>query len=494
MGPVPPGPPSCLMWRWTQTLLNTRSRKLWAALVVLALAVTLAVRPWSDGGNQSSTKLPAIARPKKDAPWKKALWEKVFVAENALLKRREYLLTDADFLAPLDAKLDDLYFSLRHAPETETEQASFLQTLRDAYLEVQRSPAGISQLEKRIQHVFSHPTLTQDETAASVTADFGIVPGKLAALANSTSASGFAIEKSDLLDAHRLPRSDFVAARLEELARQHPNAREILVRICPLHDEKAAFCEYRYQREQGNNQLVTGLLTVSPPTEKRSPFYREWSHVVHDDQFTRWTTGEYSLHQSLRDQTSNALAGALLEMDVNLVLTIHAPEAQGPPVWRPDNGEIAVRTSGAKWTSIALQHVPRLFPKDWEGYKIAVWPPGEVESSQLAEKASQWEAGSKPESRGETSVVSANGTRYEWRQGADGSRSPSRSQTELVRITPDGRSEVLLHGGAGCHHLALSPDEAWLAFVDHGKGVLVYWLAGSGGGSERAAEGGDAGK
>jgi hypothetical protein len=483
-----PVPPSCLMWRWTQTFLNSGSRKLWAGLVVLALVITLAVRPWSNGENHSSTRLSAIARPEKDAQWKKALWEKVLVAENALLKRREYLLTDPEYLAPLDAKLDELYFSLRHAPETESEQASFLQRLRDAYLEAQRSAEGLRQLEKQVQHVFSRPIITQDDATASITADFGIVPGKLAALANSTSAGSFVIEKSDLLDEHRLPKSDFVGTKLEELARQHPNAREILVRICPLHDAKAAFCEYRYQREQGNNQRVTGLLTVSPPTEKRSPFYREWSHVVHEDQFTRWTRGGYGLHQSLRDQTPNALAGAMLEMDVNLVLTIHAPEAQGPPVWRPDNGEIAVRTSGAKWTSISLQHVPRLFPKDWEGQKIAVWPPGEVESSQLAEKAAQWEAGSKPESRGETSVTTADGTRYEWRQNAAGSR----SQTELVRLAPDGRAEVLLHGGAGCRHLSLSPDETWLAFVDNGHGALVYRLAGAG--SQGVAKDGDTGK
>ncbi|WP_038172463.1 hypothetical protein [Verrucomicrobium sp. BvORR106] len=482
------------MWRWTQSFLNTRSRKLWASLAVLALGITLTLRPWSGTSTPTSTRLPAIARPEKDAPWKKALWEKVLVAENALLQRREYLLTDPEFLAPLDARLDELYFQLRHAPNSEAERASFQKTLQEAYLEAQRSPDGIARLERHLAHIFSHPSISRDDAASSITADYGIVPGKLASPANASSARSFVITKSELLDDHRLPQSSFVAAKLEELARQHPQAREILVRICPLHDEKAAFCEYRYQRELGNNQSMTGLLTVSPPTEKRSHFYREWSHAVHGDQFTRWTQGGYSLHQSLRDQTSNALAGALLEMDVNLVLTIHAPEAQGSPVWRPDSGEIAIRTSGAKWTSIALQHVPRLFPKDWEGHTIAVWPPGEVESSQLAEKASQWEAGSKPESRGETSVVSANGTRYEWRQSAAGSRSPSRSQTELVRITPDGRSEVLLHGGAGCHHPALSPDEAWLAFVDHGKGVLVYRLAESGGGSERAAEGGDTGK
>lgn len=446
------------MWRWMHNLWKSMSRWWLGALAVLAI---VALRSWSGHEGTAPQGLPALDRPARDAPWKQALWGQVLVADNALLHRQEYLLADPDFLDPLDLKLDNLYYRHRHPPQTQAERDEYLAILRSAYLEALHSPDGLQRLEKRVADVFAAPQVTQDQATGTVTADFGVVPGTVA----NGPTNGYVITKSPHLGENRLPKSDLVAGRLKDLAREHPASSEIVVRLCPLHDEQARFCEYHYRRERGNNGTVTGLLTVSPPTDKRSPFYREWTHVVHDDGFDRWILTGYDLHQSLREQTASPLVGAMLEMDVSLVLAIHASDATGTPVWRPDSSEIAIRTVRNKWISTPLQHVPRLFPQQWEGQKMAAWPPGEVDSSGMADRAGQWETAAAPGSRGEAAVSDASGIRYEVRQLA--------GRSELIRTTPNADPVSLLKVADDCRDLALSPDREWLAVRAPKLGVLL---------------------
>lgn len=438
-----------------------------------ACVALVAAGMWKWPGRQEPPAVPAprIEFPAPDAPWKQALWQQVLVPEAALLRREEHLIRDASFLAPLNQVLDEKYLELGHAPESGAEKAAFLKTLRESYSAATQGPEGMKALEKLIGQRFRSPAISLDPETQSVTADYGVIPGTL----GWTTENGHTLTASPLLDESRHPQSPLVAGMLEALVKQHTGAREIVARLCPLQDRQQRFYEYRYLRRSEEGHPGTGILTVSPARDKSSPFYTEWSHWIQHDRFDRWSKQGYKLHQSLREQTAHPLAGALLEMDARLGLVIHAEETTGPPVWRQDSLEVAIQIQGHGWVSSYFDQVPRLLPQSWQGEPLAVWPASQVENRNLVTKVDGWKADVREGQSGETSVETRDGIRYEWRPAPAGSS----SQTELVRIKSDGRAEVLLHGGAGCHHLALSPDDAWLAFVDNGQGVLVYWLGGA---------------
>lgn len=443
-----------------------------AACMVLAGA---GIWKWQGKQEPTASPAPRIDLPAPDAPWKQALWQQVLVPEAALMRREEYLLRDTGFLAPLNRVLDEKYLELGHAPESEPEKTAFLKTLRESYAVATQGPEGLKALEKLIEQRFRAPAISLDQETQSVTADYGVIPGTL----GWTTEKGYTLTASPLLDESRHPQSPLIAGMLEALVKQHVQAREIVVRLCPLLDRQQRFYEYRYLRKSEEGHAGTGILTVSPAKDKSSPFYTEWSHWIQHDRFDRWSKQGYKLHQSLREQAAHPLAGALLEMDVRLALVIHAQETSGTPVWRQDSLELAIQNEGHGWVSSYFEQVPRLLPQTWQGEPLAVWPASQVESRNLGTKVDAWKAAVREGQSGETSVRTRDGTRYEWRPAPAGSS----SQTELVRVRSDGQAEVLLHGGARYHHLALSPDEAWLAFVDNGHGVLVYWLGG-----ERAVE------
>lgn len=447
-------------------------------LGVAACLVMAGVGIWKWPGKKAplATPAPHIAPPAPDAPWKQALWQQVLVPEAALLRREEHLLRDASFLAPLNQVLNEKYLELGHAPESEPEKAAFLKDLRESYRTATQSTEGLKLLAKLVERRFSTPAITVDQETQSVTADYGVLPGPL----SWTPENGYTLTASPHLDESRHPQSPLVAGMLEALVKQHAGAREIVVRLCPLQDRQQRFYEYRYLRKSEVGHPGTGILTVSPAKDKSSPFYTEWSHWIRHDRFDRWSKQDYKLHQSLREQAEHPLSGALLEMDAQLALVIHAKDTAGAPVWRQDSLELAIQNQGHGWVSSYFEQVPRLLPQTWQGEPLAVWPASQVESRNLVAKVDAWKAAVREGQSGETSVRARDGTRYEWRPATAGTS----SQTELVRVHADGQAEVLLHGGAGRHYLALSPDEAWLAFVDNGQGVLVYWLGG-GGGRER---------
>lgn len=440
-----------------------------AACVVL---VGGAIWMWPGKKEPLATPAPRIDLPAPDAPWKQALWQQVLVPDAALLRRGEYLLRDPGFLAPLNQELDENYLELGHAPESESEKAAFLKDLRESYSRATHSAVGLKLLEKLVEQRFTTPAITVDQETRTVTADYGVIPGTL----DWTTENGYTLTASPRLDESRHPQSPLIAGMLEALVKQHAEAREIVARLCPLQDRQQRFYEYRYLRKSEGGNPGTGILTVSPAKDKSSPFYTEWSHWIQRDQFDRWSRQGYKLHQSLRDQAEHPLSGALLEMDARLALVIHAQETIGAPVWRQDSLELAIQNQGHGWVSSYFDQVPRLLPQTWQGEPLAVWPASQVESRNLVTKVDAWKAATREGLSGDTSASARDGTRYEWRPASAGAS----AQTELVRLGTDGKTEVLLRGGAGCHHLAISPDEAWIAFVDKGQGVLVYRLGGVG--------------
>ncbi|MEZ0386197.1 MAG: hypothetical protein ACAI34_03955 [Verrucomicrobium sp.] len=444
-------------------------KRLWnyptaGAGAVLVILLVVALRQCS-GHKATTGMLPPPELPARDAPWKAALWAKVLVSGNALLGRTEHLVTDPAFLEPLDRKLNALYLALGHTPASEAEQADFFKKLEAAYREALQSQDGLQRLETKIRERWEQPKVTENSVASTVLADYGVIPGKI----GPTSNSGFTITTSEYLDAARLPKSNVVAGLLEALVRTYPQAREIGLRICPLQDGSGRFCEYQYRRNGADGKSETGILTASPATDKASPFHKEWTHYVQHDDFSRWTSQGYALHQSLRDQVESPLAGALLEMGVRLALVIHAGGAEGLPLWRPDSLEIAIRTGDQKWLSTSLKQVPRLLPQAWQGQVIATWPVGQIESSQLATKAAEWEQTTHAGQRGARQVESTGGIRYELRSNGQ--------QNELVMTKSGTAPETLLVTGINCHSLSLSPDGQWLAFRDEALGVLVYQLS-----------------
>ena len=226
--------------------------------------------------------------------------------EFSLDRKPEFVVTDPAIVEPaIDQALKYLDWA---KALTTNEYDDIKRRAVSAYKSGLATPVGLRILEGLVAERFAHPHITReanpDGQGASVTLDFGRMPGTLRAdfFGPYLAADGPEFDRG-------LPTSVFLASMVANAASTHPAAARLVLNIAlPLHRRNGSLT-LTYVR----GTPVSGYGNIGVRAQRVAGLAGPYATRVLDDDFSPYTSGRFSIYENCAELAWRPQSSAMVE-------------------------------------------------------------------------------------------------------------------------------------------------------------------------------------